>query len=60
MKKLSLEQVEKIEGGCIEYGLAWAEATWLFLNSETQIEAAWYSAKATYYFGQWVNCSPVK
>lgn len=57
MKKISLEQAEKIEGGCIEYGLAWAEALWAFLDEPEGPKKAWYEAKVVYYSAQWMNCT---
>lgn len=57
MKKLSLERMEAIQGGdCMEYGIAWAEATWGFMNASSQAEAGIRAAEAVYWLDKWNNC----
>lgn len=57
MKTLSIEKMEGVEGGCIEYALAWAEATYSFMGATTDGGSAYYSAKAVYYLNSWMNCT---
>ncbi|MBN8577393.1 MAG: hypothetical protein J0L66_10655 [Cytophagales bacterium] len=57
MKKLSFEKMEKIEGGCIEYALAWAEATYNYLEAETEAARAFWGAVATANQIAWLNCA---
>lgn len=59
MKTMSLEQAEKINGGCIEYGFAWADATWNWFKAETASGQAFHSARAMVYADLWAQCSPI-